>query len=81
VVCPCTGGGSRGWRLGRRAQVPRVGFIGAGGGMVAWARDAGEGETRGKTGGAAASMVSAARWSRVHATARQEAEEERGGRR
>jgi hypothetical protein len=29
-------------------------FIGVGGGMAAWARTIGEGETRGKTGGATA---------------------------
>jgi hypothetical protein len=47
--------------------------------MVALARAAGEGETRGKTRGVASLLAPAARWRHGHAIGRQEAKEEREG--
>jgi hypothetical protein len=59
-VRPRTGGDSPELGLGVMSLgASRGAFIGAMGGMVAWARAAGESETRGKTGGAATLLVPA----------------------
>jgi hypothetical protein len=59
VVCPRAGGDllELGWDGELRASGGA--FIGARGRMAAWARAAGKGATRGKTGGAAASLLMA----------------------
>jgi hypothetical protein len=60
VVCPRTGGDSPELKVGGDDHRDlRWAFIGTRGGMVAWARAAGGGETKGKTRGAAALLVPA----------------------
>jgi hypothetical protein len=72
VVRPCVGDCSPELVLGATSSGASGGaFISARGGMVAWARAAGEGETRGKTGGAADSLAPTARWRHGRATGRQ----------